>query len=108
MKSKLETIGWILLILLMFGICGTLSAQRMPEKHIEMRDSKPKYSIRTGVYYSRSINQWNGNKWNGNVISMVVYDNKKWTPNVGYWYDPITKARGVTFGIKLIDFKIKK
>ena len=31
MKSKLETIGWILLILLMFGICGTLSAQRTPE-----------------------------------------------------------------------------
>ena len=28
MKSKLETIGWILLILLMFGICGTCSAQK--------------------------------------------------------------------------------
>ena len=31
MKSRIETIGWIILIMLMFGICGTLSAQRSPE-----------------------------------------------------------------------------
>ena len=28
MKFKLDTLGWILLILLMFGICGTCSAQK--------------------------------------------------------------------------------
>ena len=87
------------------GILTCSGQQKAPEKP---RYEPKKYTLGAGVYYSRSINQWNGNKWNGNVISMVVYDNKKWTPNVGYWYDPITKARGVTFGIKLIDFKIKK
>ena len=64
--------------------------------------------IRGSAYYSRSVNEWGGNRWNGNVVSVTTYDTIPWTPNVGVWYDPITKAKGVSFGVKLIDFKIKE
>lgn len=64
-----------------------------------------KLQLRAGLYYSRSYNQWNGNQWIGNVLSASVSNNIG-LPSVGYWFDPITKARGVTFGIKIIGGRI--
>ena len=68
-------------------------------KHIH----KPKYKVGASLYYSRSRNNWGGNYWNGNIISLSIYDNKKWTPNVVLWYDPITTAKGISLGTKVID-----
>ena len=59
-------------------------------------------SVKGSLGYSRSVNTWDGNQWNGNVVSATVYDTNPYTPNTTIWYDPITGAQGISFGVTVL------
>ena len=94
----------LLLCFILFS--STVLAQKPPTW--EEIKKKKKYTVNASVYLSVGRNNWGPNYWTNRSLSMTLYDNKAWTPNVTIWYDHWTKAKGIGLGVKLIDFKIKK
>ena len=109
-KYKFSLILCFILLISVSGYSQTRKEKRAERKRvrIEKRElrKKKKLELYYSVYYSRSYNQWNQNRWTGNVFSATISNNQG-LPSIGYWYDPITKANGVSFGIKLIGGKLK-
>ena len=102
-------IGYIILTILFTLMVTSARCQDKPRETLLLSPTavskaiqQPDYKLGAGIYYSRSTNEWNGNRWNGNTVSLVVHDNRKWTPNLGVWYDPITKARGIFLSTKVV------
>ena len=106
---KRSLLLFFILFLSTTGYSQTRKEKREARKkaRIERRAErkKKKLELYYSVYYSRSYNHWNQNSWTGNVFSATISNNQG-LPSVGYWYDPITKANGISFGIKLIGGKI--
>ena len=59
-------------------------------------------SVKGSLGYSRSVNTWNRNQWNGNVVSVTAFDTNPYTPNTTIWYDPVTGAQGISFGVTVL------